>query len=264
MVRSVRGRPLAARRSIIVALLAAATVGVFGARRQTQEPAALPLFEVASIKAAHGGPMKIESDPGRITINDVTLQVLIQVAFGLREYQYEGPVWLHTTRYDIVATTPSPQPRAVQLAMLRALLIDRFKITMHHESRRMPVYELVVGKNGSKLHPMDASLPVPFEQYSNWGMGPVGGNATELRGIGTVGQLCDFLTRVAGRPVLDRTNIPGGFEFRLLCAIEGFPGEDTSPSVFDAVQTQLGLKLEPRTSAVDVTVIDRVDKLREN
>jgi uncharacterized protein (TIGR03435 family) len=190
--------------------------------------------------------------------------VLIRLAFGLREYQYEGPQWLHTTRYDIVATTPSAQPRSTQLAMLRALLIDRFKLQIHRESKTMAVYELVVGKNGSKLHPMDQNLPAPFELYSNFAMVPASGDTTELRGYGSVGQLADFLGRVAEKPVVDRTGITGNFDLRLRCAIDGYPGYETSPSVFDAVQSQLGLKLEARNVAVEVTVVDRAEKPSEN
>jgi uncharacterized protein (TIGR03435 family) len=223
-----------------------------------------PAFEVASVKLTHGGPLKIESDPGRLTITDQALDALIRLAFGLREYQYQGPAWLHTTRYDIVATTASPQPRAAQLAMLRSLLIDRFKLTFHQESKTLPVYALVAGKGGPKLRPMDANLPTPFELYSNFSVAPVAGDHTELRGFGSLGQLSDFLTRLAGRPVLDRTGIAGTFDIRLLCAIDGFPGFETSPTVFDAVQSQLGLKLEARTSPVEITIVDHVEKPSEN
>jgi uncharacterized protein (TIGR03435 family) len=241
---------------VALALLAAPAHG-----QDRNRPAA---FEVASVRQAHGGPVKIESDPGRIIIGDQAVDVLIRLAFGLREYQYRGPSWLHTTRHDIVATTPSPQPRSVQLAMLRTLLADRFNLTMHQEWRTLPVYELVVGKTGPKLRPMDEKLPVPFDLYSNFRIESVPGDAAELRGFGTLGQLSDFLSRVAGRPVLDRTGLVGSFEFRLLCAIDGYPGFETSPTVFDAVQSQLGLKLEPRTSAIEITVVDRVDKPLEN
>lgn len=223
-----------------------------------------PAFEVASVKAAHGGPVKIQSDPGRLTINSQSVDVLIRLAYGLREYQYQGPGWLHTTRYDIAATTGSPQTRQVQLAMLRSLLGDRFKLSVHRETRMLPVYALIVGKSGSKLLPLDEKIPEPFELYSNFHMAPVAGDATELRGVGSVGQLSDFLTRVAGRPVVDRTGITGNFDMRLLCAIDGFPGYETSPSVFDAVQAQLGLKLEPRNMPIEITVVDRVEKPTEN
>jgi len=226
--------------------------------------AAAQSFDAASVKPARSGPVKIEGDPGRLTIRDESVEVLIKLAFGLRDYQFSGPGWLRTERYDIVATTAAPQTRAAQLAMLRQLLVERFRLAVHRETRTIAVYALVVGKGGPKLKPMDANLPAPFELYSNFSMAPTAGGATELRGFGSMGQLSDFLTRVAERPVLDRTGIAGNFEIRLLCAIDGFPGFETSPSVFDAVQTQLGLKLEGRTSPVEVTVVDHVEKPTEN
>lgn len=111
-----------------------------------------------------------------------------------------------------------------------------------------------------KLQPMDEGLPVPFELYSNFHMEPVAGGATALRGYGSLGQLCDFLFRVVGRPVLDRTGIAGNFDLRLLCAVEGYPGYDTSPTVFSALQSQMGLKLDPDASPIERTVIDHVEQ----
>lgn len=233
------------------------------ARSQPRNPDRAPAFEVASVRPG-SGPLKVQSDPGRLTIGDETLEVLIKLAYGLREYQYVGPGWLHTTRYNIVATTALPQPRSVQLAMLRTLLIDRFKLAIHCESKKLPVYALIVGKTGFKLKPMYENLPAPFEMYSNFSMSPTRGGATELRGYGSLGQLSDFLGRLVDRPVLDRPGIVGNFDLRLFCAIEGFPGVDISPSVFDAVQSQMGLKLEARTSPAEITVVEHVEKPTEN
>ena len=221
-------------------------------------------FEVASVRPARAGPVKIQSDPGRLTIGNQAVDVLIRLAFGLREYEYEGPAWLHTTRYDIIATTAAPESRSAQLAMLRALLTDRFKLAFHRESKTVPVYELVAGKSGPKLTPVDEKLPTPFELYSNFSIAINAAGVAELRGAGTLGQLSDFLRRVAERPVIDRTGIAGSIEFRLLCAIDGYPGFETSPTVFDAVQSQLGLKLEPRTGKIEITVVDRAEKPAEN
>lgn len=120
------------------------------------------------------------------------------------------------------------------------------------------------GKGNLKLQPLDKMLPTPFELYSNFTVQPAPGDTSELRGIGTVGQFCDFLTRLVGRPVIDRTGLTGAFDIRLRCAIDAFPGEDTSPSVFDALPTQLGLKLESQRAPIEITVIDHVEKPSPN
>jgi uncharacterized protein (TIGR03435 family) len=217
-------------------------------------------FEVASVRPSVSGPLKVDSDPIRFTARAQAVDVLIRLAFGLREYQYQGPYWLHTTRYDIVATTSAPQMRAAQLEMLRNLLIERFKLKFHRESKNVPVYALIAGKGGAKLTPLDKSVPAPFELYSNFSIQPAPGDASELRGVGSLRQFCDFLSRIAGRPVLERTGLTGSFDLRLRCAIDGFPGEDTSPSVFDALPAQLGLKLVAQTAPIEVTIIDHAEK----
>jgi uncharacterized protein (TIGR03435 family) len=219
-----------------------------------------PVFDVASVKPGRGQPIQVRSDPGRLTIDSVALDVLIKMAYGLRDYQFVGPSWLHTDRYDIVATTSTPQSRSAQLMMLRALLTERFQLAIHHETKTMAVYALVVGKNGSKLKAMDENLSAPFEMYSNFSIGTGPGGGSELRGFGSLGQFSDFLSRVAEKPVVDRTGLTGNFDLRLFCAIDGFPGFETSPSVFDALQSQMGLKLEAATTAVEITVVDKVEK----
>lgn len=226
-------------------------------------PQTQPSFEVVSVKPSVHGPARMRSDPGRLIVEAQSVDALIRVAYGLREYQYQGPPWLHTARYDIVATTASPQPKSAQLIMLRGLLADHFRLKLHHESKTISVYNMVLAKNGPKLTAMEASQPEPFELYSNFSMAPVG-ERTELRGYGSLGQFADFLTRVAERPVIDRTGITGAFELRLLCAIDGFPGYDASPSIFEALPAQMGLKLEPATAAIDITVVDHAEKPAAN
>jgi uncharacterized protein (TIGR03435 family) len=237
-------------------------ISLFASRAEPQDRA--PVFEVASVKPSLSGPVKIDSDPIRLNIRAQSVDALIRLAFGLREYQYRGPYWLHTTRYDIMATTATPQTRPAQLAMLRNLLTDRFKLKVHRESRSVPIYALVVGKGGPKLQPLDRTLPAPFDIYSNFSIAPGPGDTSEVRGVGSLGLFCDFLTRLAGRPVIDRTGLTGSFDIRLRCAIDGYPGEDTSPSVFDALPVQLGLKMESQTALIEITVVDHVEKPSEN
>ena len=224
----------------------------------------LPRFDAVSVKPASGGPVKITSDPGRITMTSIFLDTVIRLAYNLREYQYKGPAWAHVTRYDIVATTTNPQPRPVELAMLRAVLEDRFHLATHRAPTPMPVYALTAAKGGPKLRHLDAAVPTPFDLYYDVKLESVPGGATQFHAAGSIGLLCDFLARIAGRPVIDETGLEGAFEFRLLCAIDGYPGEETSPTVFDALPAQMGLRLEARTAPVEVTVVDRLEKPSEN
>ena len=198
----------------------------------------------------------MRSDPGRLIIESQAVDALVRVAYGLSEYQYQGPPWLHAARYDIVATTASPQPRSAQLMMLRGLLADRFSLKLHHESKTIPVYNMVLAKNGPKLAAMETSQSEPFELYSNFSMAPVG-ERTELRGYGSLGQFADFLTRVAERPVNLRYRITA----RTLLIRRGGSEIGTSPTVFEALPAQMGLKLEPATAAIDITVVDHAQKV---
>jgi uncharacterized protein (TIGR03435 family) len=231
-----------------------------------QAPDSNPSFDVASVRPGCGtSAPRMESTPGRLILACQTLETVIRLAYGLREYEYSGPRWLHTARYDIVATTTSPQGRSVQLHMLQQLLAGRFKLAIHRETRTLPTYALVVAKSGSKLKPIDKNLPVPFDLYYDFAnFEPQSNGTTALHGYVTVGELCDFLYRLVKRPVLDRTGLTGGFEIRLLCAIEGYPGYDISPTVFEAVQSQLGLRLDPGASPIDVVVVDHVEQPSSN
>jgi Protein of unknown function (DUF3738) len=109
------------------------------------------------------------------------------MAYGLRDYQFEGPGWLHTARYNIVATTASPQPRSIQLAMLRSLLTDRFRLAIRHESK---------------------IVPRSPQTETNFSTVPTSAGATELHGYGGLGRLSDFLTRLVERSVIDRPASP--------------------------------------------------------
>lgn len=128
-----------------------------------QAPAAVPggsklEFEVASVKPAApmtGGFMRMgmRVDAGRMDYENVTLKDCIRTAYRLKDYQISGPDWMAVTRFDIVAKLPEGSTKDQVPEMLQALLADRFKISVHHESKSHDSYALVVGKNGPKLTP---------------------------------------------------------------------------------------------------------------
>ena len=144
-----------------------------------------PAFEVASVKPAEppsagmmglrvgmrGGPGT--PDPGQINYSNVTLKNVIQNAYGVKGFQITGPKWLDSERFDIVAKVPQGATKEEFKLMLQNLLAERFKLTLHRESKDMPMYALVVGKNGPKMKEVVDENPVPGTTASAPG-GPSG------------------------------------------------------------------------------------------
>jgi uncharacterized protein (TIGR03435 family) len=127
-------------------------------------------FEVASVKPAPAptGPGMVMSrmrggpgttDPGRITYSNVTERMLLAKAYGVQDYQISGPAWIDSERYEIVAKVPKGATEDQFKVMLQNLLAERFQLTLHHETRKLPLYALVVAKNGPKLKEAAAAAP---------------------------------------------------------------------------------------------------------
>ncbi|HEY1340098.1 MAG TPA: TIGR03435 family protein [Bryobacteraceae bacterium] len=224
---------------------------------------ARPAFEVASVKVhpRTPGPLRAYShvQPAGIDFNNVALRGCIRSAYGMEQYRIlGGPDWMTSERYDIVAKASAAAPKDQLMLMLQALLEDRFKLKVHRETRELPVYGLVVGKNGPKLRPGKED-----------GATEVGGarHLIDSRGM-SMKQLAGFLsefTQRSGMPVLDMTGLDGLFDITL-----DFAGDDAAaaangdtPDIFTAV-LQLGLKLEPRKSPLEVLVVDSAQKPSEN
>lgn len=216
-------------------------------------------FEVASVKptATRDGSLSVNFPPGgRFSARDLTLKQLLQNAYALQAYQISGgPGWLATEGFDIEAKagagTGEPTREQV-LRMIQALLADRFHLAVHREARQLPVYSLVVGKAGPRLRPADSNVGQPKTMMGQLIVPKMSMSA-----------LASILALDLKRPVKDETGLTGEFAFTL----EWTPGlavsDDTQssrPSLFTAVQEQLGLKLESTKSAIDVLVIDSVQK----
>ncbi len=226
--------------------------------RQTAGPA--PSFDVASIKLSErwkaGGEGRtresIEHSPTTLTLRNVSLSSCVQLAYGVNFYQVAGPDWLKAERYDIIAKSGSPVAPAEMRLMLRTLLAGRFNLTLHRESRELPVYALVVARNGPKLSeaisPGDPDVRVSsgsfvFQKIS---MPDFAAKLSDLRTI--------------DRPVMDRTGIAGRFDITLSSAASAMLEED-GPSIFTLIQEQLGLKLEPTKAPVEFLIIDHADRI---
>jgi uncharacterized protein (TIGR03435 family) len=261
------------------------------------QPASLS-FEVASIKpAAPAGagrvPMGIQLMPGGgFRANNVTLHMLLTLAYDVRDFQIVGgPSWLNAQMYDIQAgsggsaDTPAgpeamrnmtdEQRKTFQEQMrerLRALLADRFQLVVHRETKDQPVYTLQVAKGGPKFQ--EAKPGGPTAGRMRMGRGELNGE-----GVGM-----DFMVQVLSnqvrRPVVDKTGLPGKYDIHLTWTPDGPSGflggelpagvepppppDPNGPTIFTALQEQLGLKLESDKGPVDMIVIDRVEKASEN
>ena len=215
-------------------------------------------FEVASIHPADPKVqgMAVLCENGRVTIYSTTLRQLIQLAWKARDVEIMGgPGWIDSAQYYISAKGAGNANDAACRTMTQNLLMDRFQLLVHHEVRELPVYALVPAKSGPKLHESDASERV------NVGPPPGGGNGFTAHKI-SIGNLALMLSRSMDHPVLDRTDLTGRYTFTLEWTPEGADG--AGPSIFTAVEEQLGLKMENQRSPVDVLVIDRAVKPSEN
>ena len=243
-------------------------------------PRASLRFEVATIKPADpnspGRYIRMQS-VNRFYAKGFTLNALVAAAYSLTPRAISGgPAWTDSDRYDILASTPGDvQPKLdEQMAMLRKLLTDRFQLTFHRESKELPVFAITVAKGGPKLKPSTApagTLPelinviYPEEKGGVHVMLPAR-NATIL-------QFAAMMQRtVLDRAVVDQTGLSGTYDFDLEWTPDEnqFGGnlprsvESTKPSLFVAMQEQLGLRLEATRGPVSALVIDRVERPSEN
>ena len=208
-------------------------------------------FEVASVKShVFGAPGStgrtgIEEDAAQVRIENLPLRVLIAISYGLKSReQLSGPAWLDTATFDIVAKPPSGYKRGQLPALLRNLLIDRFKLSVHHETRPISGFALVVAKSGLKLH--ESTGP---RTYHTGRPGLIEGNQFSIE------QLAGTLGNLLGTRVLDQTGLSAIYDLKLewtpeapaQCVAGAEPASAADPglSLFAALQEQLGLRLAP-------------------
>jgi uncharacterized protein (TIGR03435 family) len=270
---------------------------VVAANGQTPETLS---FEVASVKPAgpdelakkmpfmsagmdeqmrmQGGPGT--KDPDRIDSRGVTLKMLLKRAYHMLPDQISGPGWFDTERYEVSAKVPTGTTPEQFRLMLQNLLTERFQIRLHRETKTMPVYLLIVAKNGPKLQPPEkapefkdaeerraatqklfaASAAAMKTIREN---GDLRSRESFHRPDSTSGMLADLLAPHLDRPVLDRTQLTGHYSVTLSWVVEdGKPsgGAPPGPTIFDAVEEQLGLKLQASNEQVELLVIDKAEK----
>jgi uncharacterized protein (TIGR03435 family) len=240
---------------LLTAVLAAASL----AFAQAPTPTPTPTYDVASIKPNKSGSQSsgTHTDRGGLTATNVTLRALIRNAYGLQDFQIAGgPGWVDSDRFDIIAKAErEPANMAERRLMMQALLAERFSLVAHHETRELAVYDLVLarpdGKLGAGLRHVDCAV------VQTCGSTTVNNTVLKARGP-TIPDFAQTLSAIVTRIVIDKTGLAGAFDIDLTWSRD--QATDTSqPSIFTALQEQLGLKLEPSRGPVEVLVIDRVE-----
>ncbi len=250
------------------------------------KPTASPDTADRVIRQMSGGPGS--SDPGRFTYTNVTLKLLIEMAYNLKEFQVEGPPWIENVGFDLVATMPRETTREQAAQMMQTLLADRFKLEFHRETKPLSQFALMVGKGGSKMKEVDVPTPTPGVAPTGQAgpgrggpgirmmMSPAG---IHLAGQMTMTQLANALTRQMARPVQDETELPKTYDVditwmpdNLVSAAQGGPsggdsgdgghrgGPEPAFTLAQALQEKLGLKLDARKAPAEVLIIDRAEK----
>ena len=223
----------------------------------------LPVFDVVSVRPNQSGSQNSSSGRvagNRYTATNVSLVSLLRVAYGIQEFQIDGqPRWADLDRFDIVATIPDGARSEDWPLMVQTLLRDRFKLRFHREPRQASVFALTVAKNGHKLAPAD-----PSKCKSPTGSCGFNGSPTQIDGTSvSMAQLTARLSRSLGVMVIDNTGLDGLFDITLQWTVEDqFTGRgaSASPTIFAAIQEQLGLRLESTKGPVDVLVVDSAEK----
>ena len=224
-------------------------------------------FEVASLKASPPatGPTIVINGlgtfrGGRLTFTNASLSDLLKYAYSITsDAQLVGPEWITSkaVRFDIQALAPADTPRDRLALMLQALLAERLKLAVHHEQRELRYLSLALGKDGPKMPPAQEQ-PAQDTAYN------VAGRIVRKRI--SMPQLALLISRFERQPVIDRTGLDGFYEVKL----EWVPGDlsaqepadnPVGPSIYSAVQSQLGLKLEARRGPLDALVVDSAQKV---
>jgi uncharacterized protein (TIGR03435 family) len=238
----------------------------------SQEQIRPSAFEVADVKVNKSGEARMAVDflpGGKLSMRNVPMKVMVMMAYHVRpEAVTGGPGWIESDRFDVVAKASQATTPAELRRMLQTLLAERFNLALHMDQKIMPAYAMVLGRNGSKMQPADAALLT--DQRCSPGEGAVGQKHVTCRHI-TMAVLADTLQEIAARdidiPVVDQTGLPGAFNFKLDWTPAARAGETPTadepagPTLFEAVEAQLGLRLENRKLPLPVMVIDRVERV---
>ena len=259
-----------------------------------QTAAPRPEFEVASIKPNTSATLSFSgfmAHPGSVTGTAVSLKNAIAFAYKLKPWEITGVAnWMDNDRFDIEAKAPDGSAESQIQPMIQSLLADRFKLAVHRETKEMPIYVLIPARSGLRLQApkeggcvvRDMSSPAPAPRTAgpppapcgSWYVGPnrfAGGRITMT-------QFVDGMSVILGKPVKDQTGYTGTFDAQFEFTPEGtafsngLPGvpgaapnlDNHTPSIFTAVQDQLGIKIDAQKGSAEILVIDHAERPTAN
>jgi uncharacterized protein (TIGR03435 family) len=279
-----------ARTSTLLTILVAISAPILHAQQAAPPaaaPANVPTFDVISVKPNHSDfhGISLGYTPDGIHATNIPILFLIKEAFALNDDQLFGiPDWVHSEKYDIdakVAAADVPTMHNLthdqRRQMILQILADRFKLTYHRETRMLPEYSLVIAKGGSKLQEFkpgdDASGQLKHAGQMKMSNGVISASGVPLE------PLARLLSDRVGRPVVDKTGLTGNYDFTLQWADDHHDGpahgpdaaapsselsEIAGPSIFTAVEEQLGLKLQSEKGPVQVLILDHIEAPTQN
>ena len=255
-----------------IAIASAVLIPAFAPLHAQLESSPQPAF-VASIKPNKGDRGEYSTTPGRVLARNVTARFLVAIAYGLQPFQISGgPGWVDSDRFDVEAKLEDPKSDSGQEGlMMKSLLANRFKLVLHEDAGESSIYALVVGRTGLKIR-------ASADQTPGGGMSPLGTmriGATSLVGTGVpLGLFASLLGTRLGQTVVDQTNLAGRYDIDLKwtpdvpepSSVNTEPGaaeprpDAAGPSIFTAVQEQLGLKLRQTKGSSGMLVIDHMER----
>lgn len=255
--------------------LAFLTLPICAQQPASTPPAALPAYDVISIRphSALDDNVSIHSQPGIYEGSNVNLKELISYAYGVRDDLVSGlPGWADSAHFDITAKVSDFDPatwksltREQREAMFLPILSDRFHVKAHTEIKTLPVFDLVVTKDGPKFKPSPpaANDPDHKREFGTWI------NNSDLTATSiTMSNFAETLAGQVDRTVIDKTGLTGEYDLKLRWTPANTAADDGStdrpPDLFTALKEQLGLKLEPTKGPVTTLVVDHAEKPTPN
>ena len=233
-----------------------------------------PAFEVASIKrnTSANEAASLTINAGRLTIRNGPLRAIVRSAFALQAFQVVGgPDWIDTEGWDVTAKAEAGAEREPMGLMIQSLLADRFKLVVHKETRELPIYALVFARQdhafGPKLQASSTDCQKEVGALIARTGRPPSPDAPPLCGVRSRSGHIELnatrispnfvrtLAPITGRSVVDKTGLTGVYDAELV-----WNDSEEGPSLFTAIQEQLGLKLEAQRGPVDVLVIEHVER----